>query len=75
MDIHRFITETLDDEVKKPGLPQLQLSLNIQLPGPTVPVDTKTLVCIDAYKANEDTPLRRNINRRSVELNHSEKVG
>ncbi|XP_062511940.1 uncharacterized protein LOC134187798 [Corticium candelabrum] len=73
-DIRRFITETLD-EVKKPGLPQLQLSLNIQLCGPTVPVDTNRLVCIDAYKANEDTPLRRNIDRRVVELNHIEKVG
>ena len=73
-DIRRFITETLD-EVKKPGLSQLQLSLNIQLSGPTVPVDPNRLVCIDEYKANENRSLRRNINRRFVELSHSEKVG
>ncbi|XP_062499564.1 uncharacterized protein LOC134176901 [Corticium candelabrum] len=72
-DIRLFITKKLH-EVKTPGLPQFQFSLNIQHPGPAIPVDVSKLVCIDKYIPSEDTTLRRNIKRDDVSLDHSERV-
>ena len=72
-DIRLFITKKLH-EVKTPGLPQFQFSLNIQPPGPAIPVDVSKLVCIDKYIPSEDTTLRRNIKRDDVSLDHSERV-
>ena len=71
--IRLFITEKLD-EVKKPGLPNFHFSVNIQPSGPAVPVDPTKLVCIDEYKASEDTPLRVNISRLDVKLDPNEKA-
>ncbi|XP_062499687.1 uncharacterized protein LOC134177004 [Corticium candelabrum] len=72
-DIRLFITKKLH-EVKTPGLPQFQFSLNIQHPGPAIPVDVSKLVCIDKYIPSEDKTLRRNIKRDDVSLDHSERV-
>ena len=72
-DIRLFITKKLH-EVKTPGLPQFQFSLNIQHPGPAIPMDVSKLVCIDKYIPSEDTTLRRNIKRDDVSLDHSERV-
>ena len=54
-------------EVKTPGMPQFQFSLNIQHPGPAIPVDVSKLVCIDEY---EHKPLRRD--KRNVHLKNSD---
>ena len=67
-DIRLFITKKLH-EVKTPGLPQFQFSLNIQHPGPAIPLDVSKLVCIDEY---EHKPLRRS--RRNVQLTVDEKA-
>ena len=71
-DIRLFITEKLH-EVKTPGLSRFQFSLNIQHPGPAIPVGASRLVCIDKYAPSEDTTLRRNISRDDLSLDHNER--
>ncbi|XP_062515407.1 uncharacterized protein LOC134190885 [Corticium candelabrum] len=68
-----FIIEKLRD-LKELGLPNFQFSVNIQRSGPAVAVDPTKLVCIDDYKASEDTQLRENESKRDVELDHNEKA-
>ena len=72
-DIRLFITKRLH-EVKTPGLSRFQFSLNIQHPGPAIPVDVNKLVCIDKYIPSEDTTLRRNKSRVDVNLDHNERA-
>ena len=50
--------------MKTPGLSRFQFSLNIQHPGPAIPVDVNKLVCIDKYVPSEDTTLKRNKSKR-----------
>ena len=71
--IRLFIIEKLCD-LKELGLPNFEFSLNIQRSGPAVAVDPTKLVCIDDYKASEDTQLRENESKRDVELNPNEKA-
>ena len=72
-DIRLFITKKLH-EVKTPGLSRFQFSLNIQHPGPAIPVDVNKLVCINKYIPSEDTTLRRNKSRVDVNLDHNERA-
>ena len=72
-DIRLFITKKLH-EVKTPGLSRFQFSLNIQHPGPAIPLDVNKLVCIDKYIPSEDTTLRRNKSRVDVNLDHKERA-
>ena len=72
-DIRLFITKKLH-KVKTPGLSRFQFSLNIQHPGPAIPVDVNKLVCIDKYIPSEGTTLRRNISRVDVNLDHNERA-
>ena len=71
--IRRFIIEKLCD-LRELGLPNFRFSLNIQRSGPVDAVDPTKLVCIDDYKASEDTQLTENESKRDVELNQDEKA-
>ena len=72
-DIRLFITKKLH-EVKTPGLSRFQFTLNIQHPGPAIPMDVNKLVCIDKYIPSEDTILRTNIDRDDVNLDDYERA-
>ena len=72
-DIRLFITKKLH-EVKTPGLSRFQFTLNIQHPGPAIPMDVNKLVCIDKYIPSEDTILETDIDREDVYLDDYERA-